>query len=115
MTAVKATEARLRIRIFGEAGMGAAALPPFRDASVLEGRTVRPDGTVTPFKGVRDLVQSTLRFGRWDESSVAMVPPGRDRLDCRAVKRHLKPAAGHSAAMATPSPSIFFHAPLDMT
>jgi len=73
---INSTEARVRIRIFGEQGLGAAVMPAFRKAWTLEGRTVQPDGTETPLNSEKDLVDFTLRIGMRKGTAKALVPPG---------------------------------------
>jgi hypothetical protein len=72
----KDTEVRMRVRIFGEEGKGVAALPGFSHAWTLEGRTEQPDGTVTPFNDVKDLVKQTKRVGNEEIQRQSLIPPG---------------------------------------
>jgi hypothetical protein len=70
------TEVRQRIRIFGEAGKGAATLPAFNRIYELDGRTVQPDGQVTSFNSAKDLVSASLKVGRWASKRQSLIPPG---------------------------------------
>lgn len=70
------TDLRRRIRIFREAGKGAAALPVFNAVYEFEGRTVQPDGQVTPFNKAKDLVSASLKVGRWESKRQSLLPPG---------------------------------------
>jgi hypothetical protein len=72
----KATEVKMRVRIFDEEGKGAAAMPAFKDATLLEGRTVQRDGSETPFLGLKDLVKQTLKIGNWEIQQQFLIPPG---------------------------------------
>jgi len=73
---IRETEVRRRIRIFGEAGKAAAALPAFNRIYELEGRTVLPDGQVTPFNQAKDLVTATIKVGHFESKQESLIPPG---------------------------------------
>jgi len=73
---VRSTEARLRIRIFGEEGLGAAVMPAFDRAWTLEGRTVQRNGAETPFNDAKDLVNGSLQAGNHQLKAKTLVPPG---------------------------------------
>lgn len=73
---VKDTEVTERIRIFSEDGLGAVAMPSFGRAWTLEGRTVLPDDTVTPFNSSKDLVEGSIKVGHWSLRGKTLVPPG---------------------------------------
>ena len=70
------TEARVRLRIFGEAGLPAAVLPDSDQAWTVEGRTVQPDGRETRFDGAKDLVERSVKIGSREGQQHTLVPPG---------------------------------------
>jgi len=70
------TEVRQRIRIFGEAVKGAAALPTFNTVYKMEGRTTQPDGTTTSFGGSKDMVSGSMTVGGWTSKRKTLIPPG---------------------------------------
>ncbi len=70
------TEVHRRIRIFSEAGKGAATIPSFNKIFEMEGRTVQPDGSVTLFNDAKDLVSTSLKVGSWEAKQQSLIPPG---------------------------------------
>lgn len=70
------TEVHRRVRIFGELGKAAVSLPSFNHIFEMEGRTVQPDGSVTPFNSSKDLVSASLKSGTWQSSKQSLIPPG---------------------------------------
>jgi len=71
------TEVRMRVRIFGEEGKGAASIPWFSsNIREFEGRTVQPDGRITVFSSQKDLVTSHAKWGSWESKEKRLIPPG---------------------------------------
>ena len=70
------TEVRMRVRIFSEEGKGAAAIPAFSRFYEVEGRTVLPDGDVTPFDKAKDLVTGSMKVRGWESKQESLIPPG---------------------------------------
>jgi len=77
-----------RVRIVSEEGQRAAHFPAFGEgAQDLEGRTIRPDGTVIPFDSVKDLKTETLKVGYSKRTFTNLIPPGVTS-DCIVEIRH---------------------------
>jgi hypothetical protein len=75
-------ETRVRIRILNEAGKSAAEFASFgKDCYDIEGQTVYPDGTVTPFTK-KDLQNKTVaKMGSTEIERTVLIPPGLNS-DC---------------------------------
>lgn len=70
-------ETSYRVRIFAEAGRGAAALPDIpTEAFGIKGRTVYPDGREITFDNRKDFAERKLEVGNIERSRVHLMPPG---------------------------------------
>ncbi|BDU75368.1 hypothetical protein [Mesoterricola sediminis] len=66
-----------RVRIVSKEGMRAASFPAFPVGLLaLEGRTIRPDGTVTPFASAKDCRQEPTKPTPYQPIQTLLVPPG---------------------------------------